>query len=244
MVDSRPPPWTGYNAGQDPTPRLLLLARDAPWTLRAQQCVFEASIREQRTGSQADGSFQLREGNLRDQQGERPVLPPRSPAVWHGTTPRRRVWSRRERRVVGRKAGHQAVNDTSLREQTLVARTKATRDRHRLCRIHLLPRSPESTRRARDPRLLRHTSTEPEQTRIGKVEPTHGNHLDHGVGGDIATACRHEAPCAHESRPSLDVADRRVGPPRFGPGISTDPGGFTTGDLGVSPDRTRTGWLS
>jgi hypothetical protein len=43
---------------------------------------------------------------------------------------------------------------------------------------------------------------------------------------------------------SLDVADRRVGPPRFGPGISTDPGGFTTEDLGVSSDRTRTGWLS
>ena len=43
---------------------------------------------------------------------------------------------------------------------------------------------------------------------------------------------------------SLDVADRRVGPPRFATGISTDLGGFTTGDLGVSPDRTRTGWLS
>jgi hypothetical protein len=30
---------------------------------------------------------------------------------------------------------------------------------------------------------------------------------------------------------SLDVADRPVAPPRF-----------ATGDLGVSPDRTRTGW--
>ena len=43
---------------------------------------------------------------------------------------------------------------------------------------------------------------------------------------------------------SLDVADRQVAPPRFGPGISADPGGFTTGDLGVSPDRTYTGWSS
>ena len=43
---------------------------------------------------------------------------------------------------------------------------------------------------------------------------------------------------------SLDVADRQVAPPRFEAGISTDPGDFATGDLGVSPDRTCTGWLS
>jgi len=43
---------------------------------------------------------------------------------------------------------------------------------------------------------------------------------------------------------SLDVADRQFAPPRFGPGISADPGGFATGDLGVSPNRTRTGWSS
>lgn len=33
-------------------------------------------------------------------------------------------------------------------------------------------------------------------------------------------------------------------PPRFDPGLSTGPGGFATGDPGVSPDRTSTGWLS
>ena len=33
-------------------------------------------------------------------------------------------------------------------------------------------------------------------------------------------------------------------PPRFDAGLSTDAGGFTTGDLGVSPDRTLTGWLT
>jgi hypothetical protein len=43
---------------------------------------------------------------------------------------------------------------------------------------------------------------------------------------------------------SLDAADRPVAPPRFEPGLSTGPGGFTTGDPGVSPDRTLTGWLS
>jgi hypothetical protein len=42
---------------------------------------------------------------------------------------------------------------------------------------------------------------------------------------------------------SLDVADWSVAPPRFAPGLSTTHGGFTTGDLGVSPDRTHTGWL-
>src|SRR5665213_827041 len=43
---------------------------------------------------------------------------------------------------------------------------------------------------------------------------------------------------------SLHAADRSVAPPRFDPGLSTGPGGFTTGDLGVSPDRTFTGWLT
>src|SRR5277367_2622131 len=54
VVDNRPSPWTGYDAGQDPTPRLLLLAGGAPRTRRAQQRVLEASIREQRAGTQAD----------------------------------------------------------------------------------------------------------------------------------------------------------------------------------------------
>ncbi len=43
---------------------------------------------------------------------------------------------------------------------------------------------------------------------------------------------------------SLDAADRTLDPPRFDAGLSTDAGGFTTGGLGASPDRTRTGWLS
>ena len=40
---------------------------------------------------------------------------------------------------------------------------------------------------------------------------------------------------------SLDAADRTLAPPRFDADLSTDTGGFTTGDLGVSPDRTCTG---
>lgn len=59
MVDSRPLPWTGYDAGQDPTPHVLLMAGGSPRTRRAQQRVFEAAVREQRAGTQADGSFQL-----------------------------------------------------------------------------------------------------------------------------------------------------------------------------------------
>jgi len=43
---------------------------------------------------------------------------------------------------------------------------------------------------------------------------------------------------------SLHAADRSVDPPRFAPGLSTTHGGFPTGDLGVSPDRTCTGRLS
>jgi hypothetical protein len=33
-------------------------------------------------------------------------------------------------------------------------------------------------------------------------------------------------------------------PPRSDAGLSTDTGGFATGDLGVSPDWTLTGWLT
>ena len=43
---------------------------------------------------------------------------------------------------------------------------------------------------------------------------------------------------------SFHNADRPIAPPRFDPGLSTGPGGFTTEDLGVSPDRTFTGWLT
>ena len=42
---------------------------------------------------------------------------------------------------------------------------------------------------------------------------------------------------------SLDVTDRSVAPPRFAPHLSMTHGGFATGDPGVSPDRTPTGWL-
>ena len=39
------------------------------------------------------------------------------------------------------------------------------------------------------------------------------------------------------------AADRPVDPPRFAPRLSATHGGLTTGDPGVSPDRTHTGWL-
>ena len=42
---------------------------------------------------------------------------------------------------------------------------------------------------------------------------------------------------------SLYVADRPVARPRLNAGLSTNARGSTTGDLGVSPDRTFTGWL-
>ena len=42
---------------------------------------------------------------------------------------------------------------------------------------------------------------------------------------------------------SLDVAHWSVARPRSAPGLSTTHGGFATGDLGVSPNRTLTGWL-
>src|SRR6266540_7527380 len=43
---------------------------------------------------------------------------------------------------------------------------------------------------------------------------------------------------------SLLVAGWSVAPPRFAPHLSMTHGGITTGDLGVSPNRTHTGWLS
>ncbi len=64
-----------------------------------------------------------------------------------------------------------------------------------------------------------------------------------------STQARHPLTCqTAESltalQTSLDAADRPVAPPRFDPGLSTGPGGFTTGDPGVSPNRTLTGWPS
>jgi hypothetical protein len=52
-----------------------------------------------------------------------------------------------------------------------------------------------------------------------------------------------DGPALTTLQASLDVADWSVARPRFAPGLSTTHGGFTTGDLGVSPDRTHTGWL-
>jgi hypothetical protein len=43
---------------------------------------------------------------------------------------------------------------------------------------------------------------------------------------------------------SPNVADCEFDSPRFDAGISTNAGGFTTEDLGVSSDRTFTGKLS
>jgi hypothetical protein len=40
---------------------------------------------------------------------------------------------------------------------------------------------------------------------------------------------------------SLTLQTARSHPPRFAPGLSATHGGFTTGDPGISPDRTRTG---
>ena len=61
-----------------------------------------------------------------------------------------------------------------------------------------------------------------------------------------STQARHPLTCqTAESlttlQTSLHAADRPVAPPRFDPGLSTGPGGFTTGDPGVSPNRTLTG---
>jgi hypothetical protein len=85
--------------------------------------------------------------------------------------------------------------------RVLLATTRATRDQHRFCRSRPLRRSPRSMRRARVRQPLRHTSTVPEATRIGRVVPTRGNHLDRAAGGDIATARRHEALYSHGSTP-------------------------------------------
>jgi len=49
--------------------------------------------------------------------------------------------------------------------------------------------------------------------------------------------------CLTTLQASLHAADWPVDPPRSEPGLSTEPGGFTTGDPGVSPGRTPTGRL-
>src|SRR5208283_3443317 len=52
-----------------------------------------------------------------------------------------------------------------------------------------------------------------------------------------------DGPALTTLQASLDVADWSVARPRSAPGLSTTHGGFTTGDLGISPDRTHAGWL-
>jgi hypothetical protein len=94
--------------------------------------------------------------------------------------------------------------------QKPLAMTRVTRDRHRPCRSHLLLRTQRPTMRVRGPRRLPQSSTEPERTKTGKVVPSHGNHLVHEGGGDIATGCRREGLCAHGSEPRK----RRVAPLR------------------------------
>ena len=42
----------------------------------------------------------------------------------------------------------------------------------------------------------------------------------------------------------MEVTDRPFAPLRFDGGLSADADRFATGDLGVSPDRTCTAWLS
>ena len=58
------------------------------------------------------------------------------------------------------------------------------------------------------------------------------------------------APPLPRSHESLDDAAQfasrcgpAVAPPRFEPDLSTEPGGLTTGNPGLSPNRTLTGWL-
>src|SRR5919106_1897561 len=55
-------------------------------------------------------------------------------------------------------------------------------------------------------------------------------------------SCRHSADrLTTLAQASLTLQTARSLPPRFAPGLSTTHGGFTTGDPGISPDRTRTG---
>lgn len=83
----------------------------------------------------------------------------------------------------------------------LTATTKAIQGRRQPCRSHLALRSPRPTKRVRAQRRLRRNSTGPELTKIEKVEPSHGSHLDRGAGGDNAMGRRHAAPCVHGLTP-------------------------------------------
>src|SRR5580698_5030412 len=74
-----------------------------------------------------------------------------------------------------------------------LATTRVTRDPHRLFRSPLFLPSPTPLKRTRVERLLRHTSSEPERTKIGKVVPIRGHHRDHASVGDNATASKDEA---------------------------------------------------
>jgi hypothetical protein len=58
----------------------------------------------------------------------------------------------------------------------------------------------------------------------------------------LPLARRHRRDALTTLQASLDAADWSVAPPRFDPGISPEAGDLATGDPGVSPDRTSTGW--
>src|SRR6266511_2769403 len=79
----------------------------------------------------------------------------------------------------------------------------------------------------------------------GRVSPSAGRQLP----GCLATTRAGLSPASPSQlgsahlQASLHAADRSVAPPRFAPGFSATHGGFSTGDPGVSPGRTRTGWL-
>jgi len=83
-------------------------------------------------------------------------------------------------------------------------------------------------------RVLRHPLQDP--------DVFHGLHQIHT--GSAPSPSRLPAGALTTLQTSLHAADRPVAPPRFDPGLSTGPGGFATGDPGVSPDRTLTGWPS
>ena len=96
------------------------------------------------------------------------------------------------------------------------------------------------------PRQPSHRSTSP--TPEGSSTSAPGSQMS-SMAFAKSTQARHPHFPAHAGalttlQTSLHVADRPVAPPRFDPGLSTGPGGFTTRDPDVSPNRTHTGWLS
>ena len=62
------------------------------------------------------------------------------------------------------------------------------------------------------------------------------------IGSAPPLPARRRAPLTTLARASLALQTGRLLTPRFAPGLSTAHGGIATGDPGVSPDRTHTGW--